>query len=258
MPVGSVVQPTILTEYKDLILETKINDGVAMSSAATDRILGLITAKLEAKKPPRFETINTAVAGDRLHVLVKFTRYDEGHATARFMLPGLGQIHIDADVILKDYAKDKLLGQYKVDKTFAWGGVVGASTDIKEVEEGFAESVVALILGDPKGSDAITTLIILIFLASMMLLAKIRLTRVTVELSGCGVNLTISHLSPQVKCDTVCRGRLSDPAFRVPATRPFSEGNCWIAVKPERGKRDDCLFLQEDADATLTRINHRA
>ena len=79
------------------------------------------------------------------------TRYDEGSAFARAMLAGLGQIQIDGKVSLRDRAQDALLGEYEVNKTFAWGGVYGASTTIRDVEEGFAQGVATLILGeDPK------------------------------------------------------------------------------------------------------------
>ncbi len=61
------------------------------------------------------------------------TRYDKGSAFARFMLAGLGQIHVDATVSLRDPARDVSLGEYEVNKTFAWGGIYGASTTIEDV-----------------------------------------------------------------------------------------------------------------------------
>jgi hypothetical protein len=44
------------------------------------------------------------------------------------MLAGLGQIHIDADVILREYEKNESLAKYEVKKTFAWGGIYGGAT----------------------------------------------------------------------------------------------------------------------------------
>ena len=43
----------------------------------------------------------------------------------------------------------KILGKSEVTKTFAWGGIYGGATGIKDVEEGFAEAVVQVILGQP-------------------------------------------------------------------------------------------------------------
>ena len=62
-----------------------------------------------------------------LTVAIAFTRYAEGNAFARFMLAGLGQIHIDAEVSLEDRALEKVLGK----------------------SEGFAEAVAKVVLGQP-------------------------------------------------------------------------------------------------------------
>jgi hypothetical protein len=64
------------------------------------------------------------------------------------MLAGLGQIHIDADVILREYEKNESLAKYEVKKTFAWGGIYGGATGIEEVETGFARAVVSVIFGE--------------------------------------------------------------------------------------------------------------
>jgi hypothetical protein len=63
------------------------------------------------------------------------------------MLAGLGQIHIDGNVVLQDQATGDTLGQYEVTKTFAWGGIYGVATRMDDVEEGFAGAVAALLLG---------------------------------------------------------------------------------------------------------------
>ena len=78
---------------------------------------------------------------------IAFKRYDEGNAFARFMLAGLGQIHIDAEVTLEDGFRAAPLGRYEVTKTFAWGGPYEASTGIRDVEEGFADAVANVVLG---------------------------------------------------------------------------------------------------------------
>jgi hypothetical protein len=48
------------------------------------------------------------------------------------MLAGLGQIHIDTDVILSDVGREEPFAVYAVTKTFAWGGLYGASTRITD------------------------------------------------------------------------------------------------------------------------------
>lgn len=74
-------------------------------------------------------------------------RYEEGNAFARAMLVGLGRMHIDADVALSNWETKESIVQYEVSKTFAWGGLYGGLTDIKDVEDGFAKAVAASILG---------------------------------------------------------------------------------------------------------------
>jgi hypothetical protein len=63
------------------------------------------------------------------------------------MLAGLGQMHIDADVVLTEPSTKEQLAKYDVTKTFAWGGMYGGFTGIKDVEDGFAKAVASAIAG---------------------------------------------------------------------------------------------------------------
>jgi hypothetical protein len=76
---------------------------------------------------------------------IVFTQYDDGNAFARFMLAGLGQIHIDGDVIFIDASSGQQLGAYKISKDFSFGGIYGGVTRIEDVEKGFAKSVAAIL-----------------------------------------------------------------------------------------------------------------
>ncbi|WP_309384106.1 DUF4410 domain-containing protein [Cerasicoccus frondis] len=77
----------------------------------------------------------------KIEVVVLITRYEKGDAMARAILAGTGQIHIDARVVVKNSATGELIGDFEIDKTFAWGGIYGATTSIEDVEEGFADGV---------------------------------------------------------------------------------------------------------------------
>ncbi len=83
-------------------------------------------------------------SGDALVLKMHFTRFDHGSAIARFILIGLGQIHIDADVTLEQ-PDGTVVAKYKVKKTFAWGGMIGGTTSFEDVEEGFAKSVAEVV-----------------------------------------------------------------------------------------------------------------
>ena len=74
-------------------------------------------------------------------------KYEEGNAFARAMLAGLGKMHIDADVMLTDPVSNEQMAVYDVTKGFAWGGIYGAATGIRDIEDGFAKAVAAAIGG---------------------------------------------------------------------------------------------------------------
>ncbi|MDB5408844.1 MAG: hypothetical protein JWL84_3756 [Rhodospirillales bacterium] len=115
--------------------------GVVMTQLDFDRIAQRVKAEVAAKTVAAPEGAN-ATDGSRLVKLrLVFTNYDEGNRFARFMLVGLGQIHIDADVVLVDATSGATLGQYRVSKQFAFGGLYGGATSIEDVEKGFAKSV---------------------------------------------------------------------------------------------------------------------
>jgi hypothetical protein len=78
-------------------------------------------------------------------VKIVFTQYDDGNAFARFMLMGLGQIHIDGTVTFSDAASGQQIARYNVSKDFAFGGLYGGVTRIEDVEKGFARSVAAIL-----------------------------------------------------------------------------------------------------------------
>ncbi len=76
--------------------------GVAMTDTARNRILDEVKAEIAAKHPNIWVTASPAAMPGSVNLKIVFTRYDDGNAFARFMLAGLGQIHIDGDVIFTD------------------------------------------------------------------------------------------------------------------------------------------------------------
>lgn len=88
-------------------------------------------------------------SGKSFDVDLFITRYDKGNAFARAMLAGLGQIHVDGEVSVYELPDRNLVGQFSISKTFAWGGIYGASTNIEDIETTFAEGVAAALTGKP-------------------------------------------------------------------------------------------------------------
>ncbi|HTZ79020.1 MAG TPA: DUF4410 domain-containing protein [Stellaceae bacterium] len=124
--------------------------GVFVASYELERISGMVKAELQKEVPAVVVDAN-APAGDppaKLKLII--TQYDEGSAFARFMLAGLGQIKLDADVLVIDGASGQVIGKYQVSKQFAFGGIYGGSTQMKDVEQGFAKSVAQIFLEKKK------------------------------------------------------------------------------------------------------------
>jgi len=137
-----------LAKYTDLCVEVTCSKGVSISTSDADRIKDLIVKYVPTECPIPFKCIDQPDPGkDTILAKVNITKYDEGNSFARLMLAGLGQMHIDANVGLTDYATGNQLFRSEVKKSFAWGGLYGGSTQITDIEEGFAKAVAASFSG---------------------------------------------------------------------------------------------------------------
>ncbi len=145
----------VLDRYQTLTIKSSAAQGIVMTEAAQERIEELVKANLEGKYcPKRFKSISTKEAGpDDLLLLINYTDYNEGSKFGRFMLAGIGGIKIHADILVRNTKSEENLCQAEVGKTFHWGGIYGAMTDITEIEKWFAEEIAKTfggILGIPQ------------------------------------------------------------------------------------------------------------
>jgi hypothetical protein len=130
------------SQYKSVMVETT-GQGSSISSSAQARIKDLVKAEILACCAPRFESVTVDAAQPHDLILrVKLTIYDEGNRFARFMLAGLGSMQIHAQVEIAESKSGNLLTSGEAGKTFAWGGVYGASVGIEDLEKDFAKEVV--------------------------------------------------------------------------------------------------------------------
>ncbi len=118
--------------------------GVTMTPEELSRIAQAVQADLASAYPDRLMTPGGPRRSSGVNVKLVFTRYDKGDAFARAMLAGLGQIHIESNVLLIDAATGRTVGTYAASKTFAWGGIYGGPTRVEDVEAGFARSVAGI------------------------------------------------------------------------------------------------------------------
>jgi hypothetical protein len=118
-------------------------EGVKILPMERERIAETIQQKIDARK-----VTNPGTGAARSYaVALQLTQYDKGNAFARAMLAGVGQIHIDGTVQVYHMPDHDLVGEFTLSKTFAWGGIYGASTSIEDIESTFADAVAAALTG---------------------------------------------------------------------------------------------------------------
>lgn len=82
-----------------------------------------------------------------LEIEINITRYDKGNAFARAMLAGLGSMHLHGTVRLIELPERVEVSVFEMQKTFAWGGIYGASTSMEDIEYTFCEAIAATVTG---------------------------------------------------------------------------------------------------------------
>jgi hypothetical protein len=117
--------------------------GVTLADFDKLRLTGLIQQRVDLgrmRNPASAEAMTYAVE-------VLITRYERGSAFARAMLAGLGQIHLDATITVFEGAARTRVTEFKIDKTFAWGGMYGGMSGIEDIEPAFADGIATALTG---------------------------------------------------------------------------------------------------------------
>jgi hypothetical protein len=147
-----------LAETKKYVKEFKVdkNDGVNVvvtnakgidiKSEGKVRLAEAIKKDIDILKKYNMDTGKP----EQYLVKVHITKYDKGNAFARFMIAGAGQIHVDGVIDVYTLPSKRKVEEFKITKTFAWGGLYGGATTIKEVGEGFAMGVAETITNQKK------------------------------------------------------------------------------------------------------------
>jgi hypothetical protein len=138
------LSPSQKLAVKVIEVTGEAQNGVVMASDEVDRIVARVKSEL-ASLSSQGIVVASADQMPTTKIRLIITQYDKGSSVARFFLAGLGQIHIDGDVIFTDAATDAPLARYQVSKQFAFGGIYGAATGIDDVEVGFAKSVAEIL-----------------------------------------------------------------------------------------------------------------
>lgn len=126
-------------------------EGVKILPDEERRLAEKVKVKIDARK------VTNLRGGDprSYEVYLHVTRYDKGSAVGRFLLAGVGQIHIEGKIDVYQLPAHTLVGEFDLKKTFAWGGFYGAFTSMEDIENTFADGVAAAVTGqqeEPKKS----------------------------------------------------------------------------------------------------------
>jgi hypothetical protein len=119
------------------------DDTVKILPMERERIAQVIKIKIDARKIANVSSSATKSYAVNLHL----TRYVKGSAFARAMIAGAGQIHIEGKVQVYQMPDHTMVGEFALSKTFAWGGIYGASTSMEDIEGTFADGVAATLTG---------------------------------------------------------------------------------------------------------------
>jgi|SRR6516165_2772289 len=150
---GSVASPTLVgpsnpgfdpAASRIGAVSAEAGPGVVMTKEDLDRIAHRVEAELTAAFPDSMTAPGVPPPPGEVDAKMVFTEYDKGNAFARFMLAGLGQIRIGANVFLIEPASNRTVSEFEVSKDFAFGGIYGSATRVEDVEDGFARSVAAI------------------------------------------------------------------------------------------------------------------
>ena len=107
-----------LAAKDDANVKVEAAAGVTMLESEKIRVAEKIKQKIDARKVAN----NQVLSAKTYEIMLVMTKYEKGNAFARFMLAGLGQIHIDADVAVFEMPGQIPVGNFSLSKTFVWGG----------------------------------------------------------------------------------------------------------------------------------------
>jgi hypothetical protein len=144
---GSISEPTALQPLPAGAIGTLHLSDVTVDAASGVQIPDFALTMIDDKVKSYIRMQSPAVmaSGPGAYLMkIHITRFERGNPVARAMLIGLGQIHLEGTVELCD-ASGNVAARYTVVKDFALGGIIGATTRVMDVEDGFAKSVAEIV-----------------------------------------------------------------------------------------------------------------
>ncbi|MCB1277782.1 DUF4410 domain-containing protein [Prosthecobacter sp.] len=139
-PDAKFSQPLSVQIAREDRIDTLVTSSdTAMIDSAQQRLGSKITSQVRALASAR------GGASHGYQLAVHISRYDKGNAFARSMLAGLGQMHLDGTIAVYQMPLRTKVGEFTMNKTFAWGGVYGMTMTMEAIEDTYAKAVAEAI-----------------------------------------------------------------------------------------------------------------
>lgn len=127
---GCASQPVIWRNMGPVDLTKGVKVGVEAACEMPAEDVSFLQSDIQSK-------VAAVLAGnkgdaDAYRVKVVITKYDKGNAFARFMLIGLGQMHLDATVEVSQGEPTVVIREGTLSKNYAVGGLVGGSATMQK------------------------------------------------------------------------------------------------------------------------------
>ena len=124
----------VLTDPK-----TEKRDKKLQVLSAAQRVTDMVEREIDDDVFTEIRREPLDLAGDGIVILRgEITRYKPGSRASRAMLIGTSNAYFDFKVTLIDAASGEELANFSGDRTWFWGGDMGQSVGIEEMEETFA------------------------------------------------------------------------------------------------------------------------
>ncbi len=111
-------------------------DGVVVPTNVLSQATNSVASRLQASG--KFDAVYThpCPAGEKAaHVVMLYTSYRPGSRIQRWLLIGTGTADLKMNVQLADEGEEQVLGQGNVHEFWGWGGLLGASRGIEEMQD---------------------------------------------------------------------------------------------------------------------------
>lgn len=132
-----------LAQNDQVFVKVVPRDGLIMLPADLERLAQVVRGTIDDKRRLNGPGTNA----DAYEVQVTVTRYDKGSSVRRAVTAALGQMRIDAHVLVRTTVFEQTVAEFDTTKSSGSGSSDAATENIADVESAFAASLAAVLTG---------------------------------------------------------------------------------------------------------------